>query len=135
MAAWRRVDQRIAFLGAGAFNTAFAFVIFALLQLTLGHRVNYIAILLIAHVIGVLEAFVVYRLTVFKVRGSILLDLARFESVYVLALCVNLALLPILVEFGHLPVIGSQAIIVFFNTAVSFLGHKHFSFRRPSGTT
>lgn len=128
------LDKRVWFVGAGAFNTAFAFLVFAALEATLGRVVNYMIILVIAHVIGVLEAFAVYRLTVFRVKGSILRDLARFESVYLLALGLNAALLPLLVELGGLPVLLSQALIVFVTSVVSYLGHKHFSFRRPRPT-
>lgn len=127
-------DRRVRFVGVGGLNTAFAFLVFAALQATLGRSVNYMIILLIAHVIGVLEAFILYRLTVFRVRGNILRDLARFESVYLFALGINAALLPLLVEFGHLPVILAQSVIVFVTSVVSFLGHKHFSFRRPRET-
>jgi putative flippase GtrA len=121
-------------VGAGAVNTTFAFLVFAALEATLGRAVSYMIILLVAHVIGVLEAFVLYRLTVFRVKGNILRDLVRFESVYLLALGINAALLPLLVEFGHLPVILAQGVIVFITSIVSFLGHKHFSFRRPQQT-
>lgn len=124
-------DERVRFVGVGGFNTAFAFVVFAVLQATIGHRVNYMVVLVLAHVIGVLEAFVLYRWTVFQVRGSVLRDLARFESVYLVALAVNAALLPLLVEFGHLPVILAQAVIVVVTSVLSFIGHKNFSFRRP----
>lgn len=127
-------DQRVRFLGAGAFNTLFAFAVFAALEAGLGDAVNYMIILLLAHVIGVLEAFTIYRLTVFRVKGNLLRDLMRFESVYLLALGINLALLPLLVELGHLPVLLAQGVIVFFTSLVSFLGHKHFSFRRPRAT-
>jgi hypothetical protein len=57
-------------VGAGAVNTAFAFLVFAALEATWGRVVNYMIILLLAHVIGVLEAFLVYRLTVLRVGIS-----------------------------------------------------------------
>ena len=101
------------------------------LDLLLRHLVGYFVILLLAHVVGVLEAFVVYRRTVFQVRGHVLRDLARFESVYLVALGVNATLLPLLVEVVGLPVIASQVLIVAVTALVSFFGHKHFSFRRP----
>jgi putative flippase GtrA len=124
-------DGRLRFVGIGGINTVFAFLVFAVLQATLGRSVNYMIILLLAHVIGVLEAFVLYRLAVFRVKGNVMRDLARFESVYLFALGINAALLPLLVEVGHLAVILAQAVIVFFTSVVSYLGHKHFSFRRP----
>ena len=123
--------QTVRFVLAGAVNTAFAVVVFVSLDLLLRHLVGYLVILLLAHVVGVLEAYVVYRRTVFQVRGHVLRDLARFESVYLVALGVNAALLPLLVEVVGLPVIASQVLIVAVTAMVSFVGHKHFSFRRP----
>lgn len=114
----------------GALNTAFAFVVFALLELTLGRVAGYVVILLVAHVIGVLEAFVLYRRMVFHVTGNVLVDLARFETVYLGALAVNIVALPLLVEVAGFPVIGAQGVIVVVSAVISFLGHKHFSFRR-----
>lgn len=127
-----RADQRIAFLGAGAFNTAFGFTAFTVLQLTIGDRVGYLVVLLLAHVIGVLEAFVVYRHGVFKVSGSVLLDLARFESVYLVALGINVVMLAGLVELVGLPVLLAQGCSLVVTAALSYVGHKHFSFRRKS---
>ena len=125
-------DQRLLFLVAGAFNTAFAFAIFSLLELTVGKVTGYLVVLLVAHVLGVIEAFCVYRWAVFKVRGNVLKDLARFESVYLAALGVNAALLPLCVEIGRMPVIVAQGAIVVVTSLISFFGHRHFSFRRTA---
>ena len=125
-----RDDQRLRFLATGAFNTGFAFLLFAVLQVTLGRVVGYLVVLLVAHVLGVLEAFVVYRRTVFRVQGNVLQDLLRFESVYLVALAVNAAMLPLLVEIGGLPVLLAQAVIVVVTALLSFFGHRDFSFRR-----
>ena len=127
-------DQRVRFLAIGAFNTAFAFVVFAVLQILVGSAVGYLVVLLFAHVVGVLEAFVVYRLTVFRVRGNVLQDLVRFETVYLVALAVNLALLPLLVEVVGLEVLVAQGVIVVVTSLLSFFGHRDFSFRRPGVT-
>jgi putative flippase GtrA len=123
-------DERIAFVIMGGFNTAFAFAVFASLQITLGDHVHYLIILLITHVLGVLEAFTVYRYRVFKVKGNLLVDLARFESVNLVALAINVAMLPLLVEVAHLPVILAQVVVLCVVTLGTFLAHKHFSFRR-----
>ncbi|MEP7036317.1 MAG: GtrA family protein, partial [Actinomycetota bacterium] len=68
----------------------------------------------------------------FKVRGHVLADLWRFVTVYLSALAVNLVVLPLLVEFGHLPVLLAQAMIVFLTSVMSWVGHKNYSFRRPT---
>jgi putative flippase GtrA len=83
----------------------------------------------------VLCAFVLHRRLVFRVTGNVLVDLVRFEMVYLGGLGINAILLPVLVEVAQLPVIMSQFLIVSVTALVSFFGHKHFSFRRPPRTT
>jgi putative flippase GtrA len=126
-----RHDQRVAFIGVGAFNTVFGALVFAGLELTLGRAAGYMIVLLIAHVIAVICAFFMHRRFVFRVQGNVLVDLMRFETVYLGALVINAVLLPLLVEVGGLPVIPSQFLIVGVTAVISFFGHRHFSFRRP----
>jgi putative flippase GtrA len=126
-----RHDQRVAFIGVGAFNTVFGALVFAGLELTLGRAAGYMIVLLIAHVIAVICAFFMHRRFVFRVQGNVLIDLMRFETVYLGALGINAVLLPLLVEVGGLPVIPSQFLIVGVTAVISFFGHRHFSFRRP----
>jgi putative flippase GtrA len=122
-------DQRVAFLLVGGVNTVVGFVCFAGFLVLLGQR-RYLAVLLCAHVVSVLIAFVLYRFFVFRVRGHLLADLWRFETVYLSALALNFVMLPILVELAHLPVLVSQAMIMFVTSVMSWVGHKHYSFRR-----
>jgi len=60
----------------------------------------------------------------------VLADLWRFETVYLSALAVNFVVLPLLVEIAHLPVLLAQALIVLVTSLMSWVGHKHYSFRR-----
>jgi putative flippase GtrA len=122
-------DQRVAFLIVGGVNTAVGFICFAGFLALLGKQ-RYMATLLCSHVVAVLIAFVLYRLVVFRVRGHVLGDLWRFETVYLTALAINLVLLPLLVEFAHLPVLLAQALIMLVTSVMSWMGHKHYSFRR-----
>lgn len=124
-------DQRVAFLIVGAVNTLFGYLCFATFLAILGQR-NYLIALICAYVIAVLFAFVLYRFVVFRVRGHVLSDLWRFSTVYLLSLAVNLVLLPVLVEIAHLPVLLAQALILLATAVMSWMGHKHFSFRRPA---
>jgi putative flippase GtrA len=124
-------DQRVAFLIVGVINTLVGYLSFVALLPLLG-RDHYLVALICAYVIAVLVAFVLYRYAVFRVRGHVLSDLWRFATVYLSSLAVNLVLLPVLVEFAHLPVLLAQALIVFVTAVMNWLGHKHFSFRRSS---
>lgn len=124
------------FLVVGSLNTAIGVVSFVALQLMLGAVLHYVVVLLMSHVISVLIAFVLHRRFVFQVSGSgsILVDLARFESVYLGVLLLNLLVLPLLVEVGGLPVIPAQLGFGGVMAVLSWFGHKNFSFRRPEGT-
>jgi putative flippase GtrA len=126
-------DQRVAFLIVGGINTVVGFLCFAGFLVLVGKQ-RYLVALVCAHVVAVLIAFVLYRFVVFKVRGHVLADLWRFETVYLSALAVNFVVLPLLVEIAHLPVLLAQAMIVLVTSLMSWVGHKHYSFRRPTSS-
>jgi putative flippase GtrA len=121
----------VRFLLVGGFNTVFGYACFVGLQQTLGTRTHYLVVLLIAHVISVLVAFVLYRVMVFQVTGRILGDFWRFWSVYLVALAINVVALPLLVELGGLPVVAAQGLVLIGTVGLSFLAHGRFSFYRP----
>jgi len=126
------LDHQVArFAMVGVVNSAFSFGVFAGLQLTLGKHVHYLVVLAISHVVSVLEAYVLQRWLVFRVRGRWWRDLARFWSVYLVALVVNAAALPFLVEVAHMAVLPAQAIIMLCTALGTFLVHRSFTFRRP----
>jgi putative flippase GtrA len=126
-------DQRVAFLMVGGINTVVGFLCFAGFLAVLGQR-RYLLALVCAHVVAVLIAFVLYRFVVFRVRGHVLADLWRFETVYLSALAVNFVLLPLLVELVHVQALLAQALIVLVTSLMSWMGHKHYSFRRPASS-
>jgi putative flippase GtrA len=135
-------DQRVAFLVVGGINTVVAFAIFIACSESVGHFVDHrlgkiagaLVTLAIAHVLSVLFNFAMYRRFVFRVRGHVLRDLARFWSVYLTAGAINIVALPVLVELG-LYRIPAQALIVAVTTLLSYFGHRHFSFRRSAADT
>jgi putative flippase GtrA len=130
-------DQRVAFLVVGGINTVVGFGIFVACSETVGHFVDRrfgmvagsLVTLGISHLLGVLFAFVMHRRFVFRVRGHVLRDLVRFESVYLTTFGINAVALPVLVELG-LHRIPAQAIIWVPAVLLSYFGHRHFSFRR-----
>jgi putative flippase GtrA len=124
-------DRRVAYLVVGCFNTANAFFLFVVAQLLLGSSfAGYMGALLISHVIGVLCAFVLHRRFVFRVRGHVWLDLARFEVVNLAALGLNAVLLPLFVEVVGLPVVAAQVVAGALAVVGTYFGHLLFSFRR-----
>ena len=126
--------QMLRFAMVGVANSVFGFGVFAGLQLAVGGRVHYLVILLISHVVSVLEAYVLQRWLVFRVRGRWWRDLARFWSVYLVALAINAPALSLLVEVVHMAVLPAQSIIMVLTAMGTFVAHRSFSFRRPGGT-
>jgi len=135
-------DQRVAFLIVGGINTVVAFAIFVACSETVGHFIDHrfgkiagsVVTVGITHVLSVLSAFVLHRRFVFRVRGHVLRDLVRFESVYLTGGLINFVALPVLVELG-LDRILAQVIIMASATLATYFAHRYFSFRRSSAET
>jgi len=131
-------NQKLAFLAVGGINTLLGFGLFVLFDLTVGRAVDAVAgrtigslvTLACSYAIAIVVAFLLHRRFVFKVQGQLWLDFVRFQSVYWLAITINAVALPILVAVGA-PRIAAQAVIVVVTTAISWFGHRYFSFRRP----
>lgn len=131
-------DERVAFLMVGGFNTVFAFLLFAGLAATAGRALDRADLPVLgslvplagSYAVAVLVAFALYRRLVFRVRGHVLRDLARFVSVYAVSITLNVVSLPLLVAAG-VPRLVAQALIVVVITLISYVGHRWFSFRRP----
>ncbi|WP_104130366.1 GtrA family protein [Cryobacterium sp. N21] len=125
-------DQRVRFLAVGATNTLVGYIIFSALTLWVFREMylGYLLSLAASYAIGISLAFILYRRFVFKVHGHVLRDFARFVSVYVVAIAINTAALPILVEVAKVPPLFAQFVILIATTLLSFFGHKSFSFRR-----
>ena len=127
LAAARR--EQILYLVVGGWNTLFGYAEWAVLQFLLGDHLHYLVIVVISWPIAVLNAYIGYRYVVFRSRGPIIHELLRFASVYVSTLLATLVVLPIalhVLPFSIYVVNGLFTIVV---VVVSYLGHKHFSFR------
>ncbi len=132
-------DQRVAFLLVGGVNTVVGFGVFVACSVTVGDSVDRrfgtvagsLVTVGIAHALSVLFAFVMHRRLVFRVRGHVLRDLMRFESVYVTSLGINAVALIALVALG-VQRIPAQAIVFVPTLLLNYLGHRYFSFRRSA---
>lgn len=125
-------SERIRFLIVGGINSAFGFTCFVVGQALFGDDVGYLTVLVVTTIMAVLFAYCGHRWLTFQVRGMWLLDLARFSSVYMVTLALNIVALPLLVEVGGITPILAQSIFVAVIMVLSYLSHRHFSFRRPS---
>jgi putative flippase GtrA len=112
------------YVAVGGWNTLVGYGLFVLGHVLFGDSVHYLVVLTVATVLAVLQAYVCYRLLVFRREGS----LWRFSTVYVVAYAANVVLLPLFVDGFGLPLLVAQAIVVAGTVVASYFAHRTFSF-------
>jgi putative flippase GtrA len=130
----RRVQ--VLYLVVGAWNTAFAYAEWAGLQYALQDHLHYLAILVLAWPLAVLNAYACYRRFVFRSSRSVRQELPRFSLVYFGTLVAGLAALPFLLRTLPFNIYVIQAGYTFVVVVLSYLAHRFFSFGgllRPAG--
>lgn len=91
--------------------------------------VHYLIILSISYVVSITNAYVGYKLFVFRTRGNIIQEYFRFYIVYGASFIFNLLSLPLFIEMLELNVYVAQAIVTVITILGSYVLHKKFSFR------
>ncbi|HEY3544624.1 MAG TPA: GtrA family protein [Propionicimonas sp.] len=130
----RRGREQTLYVIVGAWNTAFGYVVWAILQATLGGWLPYALVLLLAWPIAVLNAYFTHRTFVFRSHEPIRAELPRFSLVYVATLAANLVVLPLALAALPLSVYAIQALFTIAVVALSYVAHKYYSFgRRRTG--
>jgi len=124
----RERRQQLLYLVVGAWNTAFGYGEWALLQHLLQGRLHYLAILVLAWPLAVLNAYVCYRRFVLRSSGSVRKELPRFALVYFGTLIGGLAALPFLLHALPFDIYVVQAAYTAIVVVLSYIAHKVFSF-------
>lgn len=120
------------FLVVGGINTLVGLAAFAVLYQLWGSTLHYLGALVLAYAVGIVIGFTLQRRLVFKVKGNVLVDLVRYTGVQAVALALNSALLPLVVEGLGMPVLPGQVISLALVVIASYFGHTFFSFRRTA---
>ena len=133
--------QVVRFVIVGGWNTVLGYGIYAAFTYLLtGHVPHaYMLASVIANIIAISLAYVGHKFVTFRTRGNYLREVLRFYAVYGVTALIGLALLPLVVaglnlvvaSRAHVPYLA-QALLLPLSVALSFLGHKHFSFRPAS---
>lgn len=122
--------KEVRYVLVGGWNTLFGWAVFVALQLTVGATIGYMAVLVIAQVVSIINAYLCYRWLVFRVQGSWWLDFFRFSTVYWIVFALNIVALPLMVSVLGMNVIVSQTVFVVVTVIASYIAHNRFSFRR-----
>ena len=122
-------NEKFRYLVIGTYNTFFGYGVFAVLWILWGFSLHYIAILGISHIISVINAFLGYRILVFRKKGAVWCDFFRFNLVYLGAFVFNILALPVLIELLKFHTLVAQALVVILTVVTSYLLHRRFSFK------
>lgn len=132
---WRVVR----YLVVGGWNTVFGLVVYGLFfwlctdvltwNLMIGGKdYLYLGLTIPASVISITNAFICFKIFVFKTRGNILGEYFRCCIVYGFTVLLGMLGLYILVGWFHFQPIVANALLTIVLVIVSYLGHRFFSF-------
>ena len=132
-------DRRVRYLAAGGVAAVLYYAVFAASWSTLGGRVPYLAVAVLANLVTALPTYQIQRHLVFRATGPWWRGFLRF---YVLCLgslaCVTVGL-PLLVEVAGLPVLAAQAVVIGGSPLVNYQLARLWAFRarttRPLAAT
>lgn len=124
---FRRVFR---YLLVGGWNTLFGMGVYALLFFCFGKHVNYLVLAIPANILAITNAYICYKLIVFKTRGNILREYLKCYLVYGFSALLGMGLLFLAVELGGLHPVVANVAITGLTVAVSYVGHRFFSFRQ-----
>lgn len=121
--------QEVRYLIAGGWNTVFGYGVYAGLLYLFQPKVHYMVIAVAGNVLAITMAYATHKLFVFRTKGNVLREYVRFYGVYGVTAVLGLAALPFCVEVLGMSPYVAPLLIMGVTMAVSYLGHKHFSFK------
>jgi putative flippase GtrA len=126
-------SQALRFLAAGVWNTAFGLAAYLTCDAAASALgLHYLTALVPAHLLAVTNAYAVHGWFVFPDAPRTVGGYLRYQLVYVGFLLANLVVLPALVTGVKLDHRVAQVGWMVVSPVLSFLAHRHFSFRTGS---
>jgi len=126
----QRHKKFLRYLVVGGLNTAFGYGVSVGLYYTLSHHLHIIVIGVLANVICITEAFIIYKLFVFKSRENWLHEYMRCYVVYGGSALIGIFGLWLLVNIMGIPFWLAQAGLMIVSVLISFAGHNRFTFKK-----
>ena len=120
--------KKLRYLAVGFWNTIFSYAAFVLLYFLTKSWLHYMAVLVLSQIVGITNAYICYKLFVFKTKGNIVREYLRFYVIYGTTFVVNLVLIGFFVELLGINLVVSQGIIAIVVVIMAYFGHNRFSF-------
>ena len=121
--------QMILYLAAGGWNTVFGLGLYWLAYRLFGERVHYMVIAVAVNVLAITNAFLCYKLLVFRTKGNWLREYVKCWIVYGGGALASMALMWLMVGLSGLNPVLANFIGTVIVVVASYFGHKFFSFR------
>ncbi|MBE6386623.1 MAG: GtrA family protein [Lentisphaerae bacterium] len=122
--------QALAYLATGAWNTLFGIGIYSVLYQLFGKSVHYMILAVPANILAITNAFLCYKLFVFRTKGNWIKEYFKCYIVYGTGTLSGMFLLWLLVKTCCINPVAANIIATGIVVAVSFFGHKYFSFKK-----
>lgn len=129
----RKHAEKLRFLVVGVWNTAFATGMLWVIENVVPHDPSSVLqkqlILTAVWVIAVTQNFFTFKLLVFRTKGHWLKEYVRMYVTYSATFVIQSVLIQVLSAWFHLTLFLANIPVIFIVTVMSYLGHKHFTFR------
>ncbi|MEV5754575.1 GtrA family protein [Actinoallomurus sp. NPDC052308] len=123
--------ERVTYLLAGGVTAVVYYVLLGGGLLAAQDRVPYLFLVVGSHFVTALIVYPMYRLAIFKVSGEDWLPgFMRFYAVGLGFLAASVIGLPIMVEFGGIPLMVAQALIILMSPPLSYAINRTWTFRK-----
>lgn len=120
--------KKLRYIIVGIWNTIFPYIVFSFLYYITNAKLHYMIILVICQILGLTNAYLCYKLLVFKTKGNIVREYLRFYVVYGATFIVNIVLIGLFVEVLGVNPVLSQGLIAIVIVTMAYFGHNRFSF-------
>ncbi len=127
-AAIERQSEKVRYLVVGGINTAFGYFSSLFIYWTFNSELHLIFISLLSNVIGITFSFVLYKLLVFKTRGSWVKEYARSYVTYGVSIILGTFMIWLMVDIGGVRFWFAQALIMSVTIIISYVMHKRYTF-------
>jgi putative flippase GtrA len=136
-------EEKLRFLLVGGWNTVFSMATLWVLErlipygpasvlgAALGVVVAKQVVLTVAWVVAVTHNFFTFKLLVFRTRGAWLREYVRMYGVYAVTFIVQSVMVQALSAWTGWSLFWANLPTIAVVTVMSYLGHKHFTFRGP----
>ncbi|MDP2853977.1 MAG: GtrA family protein [Smithellaceae bacterium] len=134
----RNHQRPLKFLLVGIWNSIFGYGMFYLLdtlfsQVFTTRYMAYMSALTFAQLLGIINAYIFHKIITFESNAKdwhMIWEFIRFSLTSAFAFCLNLLLLPVLVEVFHVVPKIAALFLVLVVVLVSWIGHSRFSFNQ-----